>query len=170
MNLHSLAITGIILGLVGVFIASIFKILHWAGSMPLLIIGFGLLMASYGFRFYLKQPKTVLDFSKLAVAIFVPLAYLFSLMYWSYSQWISLASLLAVLAFIVLFVKQKIKNDKAASLDSILGVVAGCGIIGGALLNILHLPYAQYCMIGGMLAMGALVVTTVFKAPTSKKD
>lgn len=170
MKLQRVAITGICIGIVLIVIASLFKVLHWVGSVPLLVTGFSLLIVSYAFRFYLKNPKTVLDYSKLAVAVFAPLSYLFSLMHWPYGNLVSMVSLAAIVLFLFLYIRLSIKENNSGTTGRMLSIVASFGIVGGALFNVLHLPYAQYCMIGGMIALGALVVMTIFRTPESKDD
>lgn len=170
MRNSQIASTGIVIGVVLLGVGIIMRVLHWEGQQGILIGAIVLIVLSYVFRFSLKSPKTGLDVAKLAVAILWPSSYLFGLLHLPYGVAFMTLATLSILVFFVLYIREKIKEKHPDLVESIVSLVATIGILGGTFFKILHLAYATQLMNIGMLALGYIIIQSVFKDPNKSKD
>lgn len=118
------------------------------------LLGIGTLGVSifYSLQFYDKKPKSVLDYSKFFLLVAFILHYIFRVLHWPYGFIFTFifrgALILIVISYFydVLFDKSDATSNDALTakslgrnkLNHLLYVLAGIGIIVGALFKILH--------------------------------
>ncbi len=149
----------------------LFKIMHWPFAMVLLLCGCAGIALSYALRFYNKQPKRLLDYTKLLLLIFFLFHYTFKIFHWSYGSIFTRLTQIFLVISVLLYIrdvffiepnqenidppeKMKRKNE---TLSYFLYGIAAFGIIVGAQFKILHW---EFNFINGnvLLAIGLLAV------------
>lgn len=131
----------------------LFKILHWMFAAQILISGCVGIAIFYALHFYQKQPKEILDYSRLALVIFFLFHYVIRVFHLPYGSIFQTLFQLSFVFFLVLhirdvlFSKQKIEENSHHKeqvkteyklLTYLLYGIAAFGVVLGSLFKILH--------------------------------
>ncbi|MDC8002901.1 hypothetical protein POV27_02440 [Aureisphaera galaxeae] len=146
-------------------IGILFKLLHLTYAPELLIIGLAGILILYPIHFLKKRKKGFLDYAKLFFAIFGTLHYGFRIFHLDYGYVFTRLMQLSLLLLIIAYVSEKYvggTSSKTEIWETLLYVIAGVGIVIGATLKILHWPYGNFLLIGGLVAAAISVVIGSF--------
>ncbi|WP_201799462.1 GldL-related protein [Zobellia amurskyensis] len=159
-------------------IAVLFKLMHWQYSEVLLVIAVGGIALFYSIWFSKKSSKEWLDYAKLFLLISFLLHYLFKVLHLNYGFVFSFIFKLALVAFIIIYLKNQFFTQKDSHLESKkpasqkklytiwLNTMAAVCIIMGAQFKILHWEFGlingHLLLTVGLIA-AALSILTGFK-------
>ena len=146
-------------------IGTIFKIWHWPGSAPMLLLGFvTLCLAFFPAAIYLnytyesEQKKPLLNLSILAGGIVFMAGVLFKVMHWPGSAMLLLVGwsiILCIFLPILLFIKLKRATTGGEKGIYVLGVIALIIFEAATMFKIFHWPGAGALMLlGGVMLVG----------------
>ncbi len=151
----------------------LFKIMHWPFPGVLLFVGVTGIVIFYSIQFFQKQPKTLLDYSKLALLISFLIYYLLQVLHLPYSYIFRIATQIALVVFIILYIRHVLflrgsmddglsnetkKSSIKKKLSYLLYGIAAIGIILGAQFKILHWEFGF--LTGDILLIIGLVAAT----------
>lgn len=156
-----------------IILGILFKIFHLQFAFILFIVGALGIIVFYSLRFLQKQPKKLLDYSKLFLVVTFLIHYVLRVFHYSFNTIFSLLFQIALVVFIILsirdvfFVKHEnvIENDREhrsntthKNINYLLYALAAIGIVLGSQFKILHW---QFGFITGdiLLTIGLLSAT-----------
>jgi CBS domain containing-hemolysin-like protein len=131
----------------------LFKILHLNYTAIVFISGAIGIIVFYTVRFFQKQPKELLDYSKLFLVIAFVIQYVLQVFHWSFGGIFQRIAQIAFVIFMILYVRdvfflkdegEEFKDSESRKkatnkkLNYFLYGIAGLGIIVGAQFKILH--------------------------------
>lgn len=163
-----LAISVLLLGMLS-------RILHWPFATETIVAAFVTIGLLYPFRFWKKQDKKFLDYTKLVLVVFWATNGIFRALDFTYSLFFQIIIALTFLIWIILegtayFLDEdrKKKNTKTQLLWNCAMVIGTLAIIAGSLLNLLGWQFSIPLMALGVGIIVAYILKDVFV--TNKLD
>ncbi len=151
----------------------LFKVMHWPYSWFLLICGILGIAICYTLQFIQRQPKSLLDYSKLFLLNAFLFHYIFRVFHLPYGYIFTTIAQFALVLFLVLYARHLLflkeydnesntaskKNSIQKGLSYLLYGIAAIGIIVGALFKILHWEFS--IINGDVLLTAGILATTI---------
>ena len=145
----------------------LFKIMHWPFTQVIMTIGFGMIVLLYPIRFYLKQPKRVIDYVKLVLAICLPINTYLNLFHLQSHFLLPILSFSSFILWLILELYDSYKNIESKDFKifpfGILSVIV-LFILVGAFFKLSHYPYANYILIFGFALLTVYFLIDTFKS------
>jgi len=152
-------------GIAGLIIGALFKILHWPGANLILLISFIWVSVSHFIHFVQIRPKRTIDYAMLLLVVSFMLYQAISIFHWPHRKTALFLFAGAALFFFLSYLFSSIEsNQSKTSLSiAIAKTLSSISIIIGALFKILHWPGAQIMLITGMLGFALVVIYQTFQ-------
>ncbi|MGB6153571.1 MAG: hypothetical protein WBG48_16440 [Pricia sp.] len=153
------------------------RILHWPFATETIVSAFIAIGLLYPFRFWKKQDKKFLDYTKLVLVVFWATNGIFRALDFTYSLFFQIIIALTFLIWIILegtayFLDEdrKAKNTRSQLLWNCAMVIGTLAIITGSLLNLLGWQFAIPLMVLGIGIIVAYILKDVFVSQKLKKN
>lgn len=153
------------------------RILHWPYATETIVVAFVTIGLLYPFRFWKKQDKKFLDYTKLILVVFWATNGIFRALDFTYSLFFQIIIALTFLIWIILegtayFLDEdrKTKNTRTQLLWNCAMVVGTLAIIAGSLLNLLGWQFAIPLMVLGIGIIVAYILKDVFATTKLEKN
>ena len=160
-----------------VLIGALFKIMHWPYSWLILSAGVCSLITFYAVKFSKKEPKTILDYSKLFLITSFSIHYIFNVFHLAYGHIFTYIIQASLIAYVILYDKdvlfsdsdeyQELESSKPIknNLNNLFYGLAIICIIIGALFKILHWEFGYIngnllLIVGLLIAIISLLIFT----------
>jgi hypothetical protein len=92
-------------------IGTLFKLMHWPYSGLLILSSLVAIIVTYAIHFMIKRKKKFLDWMKVFAVTIKAIASMFWMSHWSYREELSMASIVMLIALIVVFYIRVLKNN-----------------------------------------------------------
>lgn len=159
------------LAVAGLLFGMIFHLNHYSYSREYLAFCFAVIGALYPIRFSLKKEKNTLDWIKLSFVVFWSLNGIFSILHLPYQIWFQVPAFVSLLAWFFFGGPALLLEGNAAKFNKKLDLliifiyaVSVLSIAVGVLFKLMHWPYANTLLFGGL----ALLATTFVVKSTLK--
>ncbi len=153
------------------------KMFEWPYAKEIVLYSFIAIGVLYTIRFFQKNEKQFIDFTKLALVTFFSLYGIFTILEFPYTLFFLV---LMAITFVMWFVMEGtayfLDDDRRAK-NSIYQILWNCalvvgtlGVISGSLLKILNWDYAVHILSIGLTIVAAYILKDVFVPESSKQD
>ncbi len=150
-------------------LGTLFKVMHWPYGQALISLSSALIMVLYGFRFYFKKDKTMLDYLKLAMVLLWTLSnliksfhlftipYVFEILILVLIIWWLIAE-----GFALLF-NRRLKKNKGIKISYYVWLFTTISLIAfGVVFKIQHWPFSNIMFTFGMLFLCVFLLLDYF--------